>query len=543
MNLGTILLSAIPTSGIIQGTITDVSTGGPLSGVLITVTGASTWTATTIENGSYKINDVTPGSVTISAAKTGYYSVTGTGIIPLGGTLTFSPSLSTAPPATTTSGIKGKVTDSNSGLPIQGALVTISPAPIGMVSLATNSSGMVAQNNIEPGTYTISIDAANYTGQIYTATIVAGNVTDFGTISLSPRPLSTTITGKVMDLSTGQPIVGADVFIVGTTTTVKTDSSGAYTIANITQLGFVIKASLEGYDTLSYTLNLTACGQYPVNFALTSSQAGRLKITSNSPDKQHYPAYSPVSIALTIQNASAEAATGTVSLLIQNQQGEVVGYSLATYTDANGDMQSLFDFQPGSTVTTTIPWDTGNLPPGTYTAIAKVMTGSGGIAGGSSLAVEGATTFVIDSTEAIASLDVSPAPRFANFGETEQINLVASLANRSNVPTALGISYEWRSPSGITLHNGTSTISLLTEESSKALTLEIFPFTFTESGDHQLFLTIVSGPIPTSVTGGVVSVAPQVRIEPSQSISPGTVVPDGDKRIRMQIRLKGVEQK
>ena len=40
-----------------------------------------------------------------------------------------------------------------------------------------------------------------------------------------------------------------------------------------------------------------------------------------------------------------------------------------------------------------------------------------------------------------------------------------------------------------------------------------------------------------------IAVAPGTRIEPSYSVAPAALTPDGDKRIRIDIRLQGVDQK
>jgi uncharacterized membrane protein len=288
---------------------------------------------------------------------------------------------------------------------------------------------------------------------------------------------------------------------------------------------------------------LKSYGTYEVNLPLTTSQASALTVASFSTDRQNYAAYDPVSIALAVQNGGSTLVAGTVNITIENVQGDVVDYLLATHVDANGVSQSSYEFPPGAATSIMVPWDTKDLPPGTYAVIAKVVTANAGVAGGTSVAVESASSFRIDPTQAIASLALTPLPRFTNLGATEQMTFMAAIANRSNVSTELVIAYEWRSPSGTVLRNGTSTISLAPAESSKSIQLDAFPFTFTESGEHSLSVSTVNGPIPASLTGGVVSTAPGIRIEPSQNSAPAAVVPDGDKRIRIDIRLKGVEVK
>ena len=39
----------------------------------------------------------------------------------------------------------------------------------------------------------------------------------------------------------------------------------------------------------------------------------------------------------------------------------------------------------------------------------------------------------------------------------------------------------------------------------------------------------------------MLSVAPGLRIDPTQSVAPGTVTPDEDQRVRINIRLEGRE--
>lgn len=543
INIGTIGLSVNPTTGIVQGIVTDASNGQPLSGAAITVTGQATWTAVTSIDGSYRITDITPGSVTVSATKTGYYTVSGTGTVTAGSTLIFSPSLSTTPPTATTGDLKGTVIDGSTGLSIKGASIAIAPNPLGINPNATTDiSGAFSILSIPPGSYTVTITASGYTGQSYTVTILAGVATDLGIVNLNPQPTVTTIKGKVTDASTGSPIAYADVSIQGTNLSTKTSSDGTYKLSGITQLDFTVRVSAAGYDSLVHIISLISHGAYTIDFPLTPSH-GDLRIVSLTTDTQHYSAYASISILAEVFNSSSLPLSGTVSVSILDAEGEVINNLQATVIDADGVVQSSFNFQLGASTSIAIPWETGNYPPGTYHIIAKVIEGEAGVGFGAVVAAERMTDFVIDPTQAIASLVLTPLPRFTNLGAVEQISIQANIVNRSNVATELNIAYTWRSPSGIALHNGTGAISLLPAEGSKSVLLESFPFTFAESGEHPIYVQIVTGPTPTSLIGEFISVAPGIRIEPSQNLTPATVVPDGDKRIRIDIQLKGVEQK
>jgi len=54
-------------------------------------------------------------------------------------------------------------------------------------------------------------------------------------------------------------------------------------------------------------------------------------------------------------------------------------------------------------------------------------------------------------------------------------------------------------------------------------------------------VTILSGGTAIATGSDVINVAPAIRIEPIKSVSPDTVLPDGDKRIRIDIQIKSVE--
>ena len=55
--------------------------------------------------------------------------------------------------------------------------------------------------------------------------------------SLSIFAQQKTVSGKVTDQTTGQPIQGVNVSIKGTTTTVVTDATGAFTIPRVLFIG------------------------------------------------------------------------------------------------------------------------------------------------------------------------------------------------------------------------------------------------------------------------------------------------------------------
>ena len=85
-------------------------------------------------------------------------------------------------------------------------------------------------------------------------------------------------------------------------------------------------------------------------------------------------------------------------------------------------------------------------------------------------------------------------------------------------------------------------MSLRPDEYNKSFRLAGFSHRFEQSGQYRLDVDLVAGPIPEEqdVTG--LTVAPAIRIDASQDLTPATVAPGADQRLRIHIQLKGTQQ-
>jgi hypothetical protein len=537
--VGAIGLSATPMPAQVEGIVWDAVANQPFAGVDILITGTGLWQAVTAADGTYRVSNVNPGQVTVAATggpKPGYYGARFSGTLAPGGVIIFNPVLSTTPPPGL---LKGTVTDISDNHPIQGATVILSPTPSGVEPAFTDASGTFTLSDIPVGSYTASITAPGYWGQNVNVDIVSGylgeTVID---VHLQKPTSSTTVVGKIRDSSTGNPIVGADVAIVGTDLSAKTDSTGSYTISGIPQESFYLKASSVGYDSKIINITTAENGIYAFDISLNLSQMGNLKIKSFVTDKPVYAAYETVTIQAEVQNDSTTSVPGYITISVVNEYGTIVDIQNAVWI-SNGTSSNQFDFQPGIIVPISVWWETGYYEPGSYSVAIHIADEEYG-----KIIAETKTGFSIAPTQAIGALTVSAQPAYTNLGASEQVNIQAELVNLSNVKIDLDIAYDLLSPSRFILHSGTGTIPLLPEENTKTNVLDTFPFVFNSgSGEYPIDVQIVSGPNPVSLNGKPISVAPGIRIEPSQTLSPSTVIPDGDKRIQININLKGVEQK
>ena len=80
------------------------------------------------------------------------------------------------------------------------------------------------------------------------------------------------ISGKITDLETGEPLIGCNVIIVGTTMGASTDVDGTFFIINVPPRKFDVEASILGYQKVVQQDVIVNSGRTTVvNFKLKSS--------------------------------------------------------------------------------------------------------------------------------------------------------------------------------------------------------------------------------------------------------------------------------
>ena len=269
-NIGNVEMLSSYTTGSIAGVITD-GAGKPLQDVSVAVTGAWSGSAVTGADGSYSFTYVTPGEVTIAAAKPSFQITTGTGTVFARTKLSFSPRMTTTPSQSVTGNLVGRVVDSYWGVPIdhlpgeEGVTVTVS----GGITVAADpdARGAFDIQGLVPDTYQVTVGMRGYASQTFRLVITPGTTTDLGTIRLA-MSFAMTLTGKVTDASTGAPIPNAEVAVTGSDLTGRTDFTGTYVITNIDIPEFTLKASAIGYTGTTFTVGKAAWTQ-TMDIALT----------------------------------------------------------------------------------------------------------------------------------------------------------------------------------------------------------------------------------------------------------------------------------
>jgi prenyltransferase beta subunit len=184
-----------------------------------------------------------------------------------------------------------------------------------------------------------------------------------------------------------------------------------------------------------------------------------------------------------------------------------------------------------------IIFDTGSYPPGTYTIIIRAIDSTTGI-----VVDEESITFTIQPTIAIPTLGISIAPVSTYVTAAQEIKLTAYITNQSNIQADIAITHEIKAPSNSIINTGNMNITLSPNEANKLITLTQFIYQFQEAGEHPVTVNIYRGAELLQTASTKIHVSPLVRIEPKKTLTPSTVAPDGDKRIRIEIELEGVEK-
>lgn len=301
------------TPGTISGTVTDLGTMSPIQGALIEVYEGSLVIgfADTDAMGNYTVPSLPPGSYTLVASANGYEFDTKQASVLAGMTTVVDFALNTVQGT-----IAGTVTDSETGLPIEGASIQISDGLVGIVSILTDADGNYNVSGFSPGRYIVTVSVEGYQTQSAGAIVLSNNTTivDF---SLAPDPGN--IEGTVIDSMTLNPIPSTVIHVRNgpvLIATALTDADGNYSTPNLDPTNYAVIANASGYQAAFQRVSVPPSQTANANFTLNSQ---------------------PGAISGTVTDAGTmnPIPDATVSLY----QGEnFLGYIL---TDANGNYSIL----------------------------------------------------------------------------------------------------------------------------------------------------------------------------------------------------------
>lgn len=248
--------------GTVRGTVSDATTGLPVTGASVTVASVTT---TTDDTGGFAVINAPAGSKTYSVAADGYQSVLAMPIeIPRSRTTQLNVPL--LPTSVAGGRVTGVVTSTETGEGLAGVTVAAETA-----DTTTNSEGAYSLSGLTGGETTLTFTLTGYKTTTETVTVVEDAPV---TLNTSLMPVNSgELTGTITDAATGQAIEGATVSIegVGTATT---DVSGAYQLQDVPAGTWDARFARTGYRTVDRTVGIEAGSTTVEDVALMSPSQG-----------------------------------------------------------------------------------------------------------------------------------------------------------------------------------------------------------------------------------------------------------------------------
>jgi hypothetical protein len=540
INLGTVRLAPAPDTALLFGIVTSAADGKPIPGAVVSVTGAATVSTSTAADGSYSLQ-VAPGAMTITVSAQNFLSVTASASAVAGGRLNFSPTLtkvgseppgSEPPTPRETVTLRGAVIDANTSLPLPDATVAIIGSAL---SIRSDADGMFVLPDVPAGEPKLEVTRATYEPLVFSVTTAPGTIADVGVLRLRPANVrTTTVSGMVLAADTGNSLPGALVKAAGLESTA--DAEGRFRIEGISasSLQFNILASATGYLTTSQQISLSAAGNVSVDIKLQRAETGGLKMLDVTSDRSSYDAYSEVALNATLQNSSDRARVVRLYLNVYDASNELIEQRAGILTE--GDPTNTYvTIGSGSEQAVPANWNTGGRTAGQYRIVVQAFDAYEG-----TLLAESSVPVVVAETRHIEFLIVRPEPAYLPQGASAEIAFSAQILHRSNASFVSDISFSLLAPNGQVLHTSSMQIPVEPAVPQFSVSLGSFSHVFTTPGEYVLRIDSVAGPSPKVQQARPLYIAPDTRVEIEQAISPISVVPDGDKQINLQIRLKGV---
>jgi YD repeat-containing protein len=309
-------------TGTLNGTVTNVSNGAPVSGALVQAVQSNTiqGSATSAADGTYSIGNLSPGVFDLRVSASGF------------GTLLLSANTVNAGSSTTVNAalpapgsISGKVTQLDGITGISGASVTALQSGESGGSATTDSLGNYTISALTTGTYTVQANATGFSLQTQSGVAVTSN--NNTTVNLS-LPGQSTITyfydppGRLIGVSdSGSNTAKYGYDLVGNLLSIATNASSQPSV-----IGFDPQTGLPGTQvTISGTGFSSTIAQDSVNFNGTLGT-----ITSASPTQ-------------VVATVPSGATTGTI--MVTTPSGTATSSSVFT-VGGNANSPAVSGFSP-----------------------------------------------------------------------------------------------------------------------------------------------------------------------------------------------------
>ncbi len=256
------------------GVVVDGQTGLALNLVEINLSGPQTKTLLTLSHGRFQFDDLIAGEYEVSIKSEGYGSVFSKIRLEPGKLKNYGSIELLRKGSSANASIRGKITQAESGLPVEGVLVALDSGE----QVVTDNFGEYAFSQLSAGSKVITATLAGYSTATGIAELESGSQSIFSPeLSRVEEPL-TAVKGQITHAETGEFLSNAIVQISGAgEASVSTDSNGGYLISTIETGEIKIEVTLAGYDTVTTLVHL-----YPDNVIVFSPQLYPVNTSTDS---------------------------------------------------------------------------------------------------------------------------------------------------------------------------------------------------------------------------------------------------------------------
>jgi hypothetical protein len=275
------LPSGNPDLSSIMGKVIDGLTGLPLKGVSVTLGGPTPGSALTNDVGVFTFVNRVAGSYQVQLSFADYGPLLISATMGLSNTLDVGVLTMTKGQTATTATVRGVVTDSATRLPLSGAVVSVSSAPMPAI---TDATGAYQVSGVLPGLAILRVSRTGYHDASSSVSLNAGEIAVFSP-ALSARSGTVSIQGRIIDSATLSPLAGVTVSLSGPASTSKlTAADGTFSFAGLTPGSYGVRMSVAGYTAASASIvaevgqvNIGDVALHPLTSPPPSSTTGTIR--------------------------------------------------------------------------------------------------------------------------------------------------------------------------------------------------------------------------------------------------------------------------
>lgn len=259
--------------GTISGLITDEENSTALPKVII-YTSPATSVVSTDAAGEYTISTVNPGEYVVTAVKVGYDSLV-VGVTVEAAATSVADFILT--PKDSSSNIKygsivGTIYNSETGETVSSVNLNTTPVTN---SIRSDANGRFEFLSLEPGEYEITAEKNGFEPKSGSVLVRAG-IESHSDIEITQIDTSTaeqkgTLTGKVINSVTDEPVVNVLVETSPSFGSVLTDSGGNYSLKNLPVGEYEVEVSKVNFSSVTNNLSIVGGKTTTANFSLTPS--------------------------------------------------------------------------------------------------------------------------------------------------------------------------------------------------------------------------------------------------------------------------------